>query len=229
MRKPTVKWQMLCVRLDERVEQMCEIFVDKYFWEDADMHVVWSGLPWIMSWPLFVNDYYFSLEDVYVALWYDIPLECLTKYQDYKDDVIYNGEVDYNLKLFYLLIYKDASKDKSEEKENGYWSVTDRPHQRPKWWISQWSTAIWPFVWDYPYSPDWYPTTITLCSATREYRSVKLPSTDDTDDVTAKWNDEDDGWKDEEAWRESKACCWRRGRKGARGCCSAEWGQHSKL
>lgn len=126
--------------------------------------------------------------------------------------------------LDYLINHNYASKDKSEEKENGYWSVTDRPYQRPKWWISQWPTAIWPFVWDYPYSPDWYPTTttFTLCS-TRECRSVKLPSTDDTNDVTAKWNDENDGWKDEEAWRESKTCCWRRGRKEARGCCSAEW------
>ena len=179
-----------------------------------------------MSWPLLVNDYYFSLEDVYAALWYDMPLECLTKYQDYKDDVMYNGAVDYNLKSFYLLIYKDASEDKSEKKENGYWSMTDRPHQRPKWWISQWPTVIWPYFWDYHYSPDWYPTTITLCSATRECRSVKLPSTDDTDDVTAKWNDENDGWENEEAGTRrfykdpSRA---RRGCKGARGCCSAEW------
>jgi len=49
-----------------------------------------------------------------------MSLECLTKYQDYKDDVMYNGAVDYNLKSFYLLIYKDASEDKSEKKENGY-------------------------------------------------------------------------------------------------------------
>ena len=50
-----------------------------------------------------------------------MPLKCITDYQDYKDDVIYNGAVDYNLKSFYHLIYKtDASKDKSEEKENGY-------------------------------------------------------------------------------------------------------------
>ena len=124
--------------------------------------------------------------------------------------------------LDYLISHNYASKDSKEEK-NGYWSVTDRPHQRPAWWISQWPTAIWPFVWDYPYSPDWYPTTITLCSATREYRSVKLPSTDDTNDVTAKWNDENDGWKNEEAGRESKVWCWRRGCERTWGCCSAEW------
>lgn len=49
-----------------------------------------------------------------------MPLDCLTKYQDYKDDVMYNGEVDYNLKSFYHLIYKDASEDKPEKKENDY-------------------------------------------------------------------------------------------------------------
>lgn len=229
-RESAATWQNFCLRVDEMIQEMCEKFVDKYFWEDAEMHVTWADIPGIMAWPLLVNDYYFSLEDVYAALWYDMPLKCVTDYQDYKDDVIYNGAVDYNLKSFYHLIYKtDASEDKSEKKENGYWpKITDRPHQRPQWWISQWPTAIWPFVWDYPYSPDWYPTTITLCS-TRECRSVKLSSTDDTDDVTAKWNDENDGWKDEEAGRESKVCCWRRGCERTWSHCSTEWGQCGKL
>lgn len=225
MRKPTVKWQMLCVRLDERVEQMCEIFVDKYFWENADMHVVWSGLPWIMSWPLFVNDYYFSLEDVYAALWYDMPLECLTKYQDYKDDVIYNGEVDYNLKLFYHLIYKDACEDKSEKKENSYWPMTDRPHQRPSRW-GYWGTAIWPFVWDNPFDTTDRPTTITLCGTTK-CRSVELSSNDDSDDESAVRDDENDGWENEEVRRtERKHCCKRWG--CWRNSCN-KWRQHSHL
>lgn len=229
-RESAATGQNFCLRVDEMIQEMCEKFVDKYFWEDADMHVVWADIPGIMAWPLLVNDYYFSLEDVYAALWYDMPLKCVTDYQDYKDDVIYNGAVDYNLKSFYHLIYKtDASEDKSEKKENGYWPMTDRPHQRPQWWISQWPTAIWPFVWGYPYSPDWYPTTITLCSATRECRSVKLPSTDDTNDVTAKWNDENDGWKDEEARRESEVCCWRRGCERTWSHCPTEWRQCSKL
>lgn len=212
---------MLCVRLDERIEQMCETFVDKYFWEDADMHVVWSGLPWIMAWPLLVNDYYFSLEDVYAALWYNMPLECLTQYQDYKDDVIYNGATDYNLKSFYHLIYKDASEDKSEKEKGWKYKIPE--------WINRTPRPPQPGYFTY-YSDE---PIITLCwSSTMKSWSIELSCADDTDDVTAERNDEDDGWEDEEArtrrfYKNPSCAGW--GCKRTRGCCSAEWGQHSKL
>lgn len=42
------------------------------------------------------------------------------QFQDYRDDAMRNGTAGYNLKSFYHLIYKDASEDKPEKKENGY-------------------------------------------------------------------------------------------------------------
>ena len=223
--RPT--WQNRCLALNEFIYELCDAFTDKYYWEDADMSIIWEDVEWMMPWPLFVNDDYFDIDEVYTAMWYNIPRKCIMQFLDYRDECLYDkAKPQYNLKSFYLLKYKtDASEDKSEKKENGYWStITERPHQRPKWWISQWPTAIWPFVWDYPYSTDWYPTTITLCSATRECRSVKLPSTNDSDDVTAEWNDENDGWKDEKIRRtKCNKSCWRWGCKRARGGECSKW------
>lgn len=219
--------QNFCLRVDEMIEEMCEEFADRYFWVNAKLHIIWDSVEWMFPWPIFVEDYFFTLEDVYSALWYDIPYDCLIKYHEYMDDVMYEWELEYNLKNFYLLKYNNACEDKSEKKENGYWSTTtDWPYQRPKWWISQWPTAIWPFVWDYPYSPDWYPTTITLCNTTK-CRSVKLSCNDDSDDEPAVRNDENDGWENEEVrGAERKHCCKRWG--CWRNSCN-KWRQHSHL
>lgn len=132
--------------------------------------------------------------------------------------------------LDYLINHNYASKD-TEKKEDSDWSstITGRPHQRPNDWKYRpnnwpyWGWVIWPFIWDNPFDTTDYPTHITLCSV--KSWSIEFPCADDTDDVTAEWDDEDDGWENEEVRRESKACCWRRGRKGARSCCSAKWGQ----
>ena len=221
--------QNLCLFVDEMITEMCEYFCDKYFWEDADMNLVWmSGyVEWLMVWPLFVNDYFFTIDDVYTALRFDIPFDCLLKWYDTADEKWYHSV---NLKNFYLYRYnKHASKDSKKEEKNGYWStITERPYQRPKWWISQWPTAIWPFVWDYPYSPDWYKPTITFCNTT-ECRSVKFSCDDDSDDESAMRDDEDDGWENEKIRRAPNKSCWRWSCKRAWSCRSSKWGKCSKL
>ena len=167
-----------------------------------------------------------AAEKAYMSLLYD--------YTELKEE---KAKVEKAIKevkdlLDFLIDHNYASKDSKQEKEEGYWStITGRPYQRPKWWISQWPTAIWPFVWDYPYSPDWYPTTITLCNTT-ECRSVKLSCNDDSDDESAMRDDEDDGWENEEvrgAVEEHDSSCRVRSCKRAWGCRSNKWGQCSKL
>lgn len=202
--------QNFCLRVDEMIQEMCEKFVDKYFWEDADMFIVWADLPGIMAWPLFVNDYYFSLEDVYAALWYDMPFDCLIEYQDYKDDVMYNGATDYNLKSFYHLIYMQYADQSSEEKG---WT-----HTRSSYW---WDEADLLFR---------GRTDITLTATTEpvKCRSVKFSVTDDSDDEPAMRDDEDDGWKNEKI-RGAECCEEERTCSRTRGCRSVEWRQCSKL
>lgn len=213
-REPTATEQCFCLRVDEMIQEMCEKFVDKYFWEDADMHVVWADLPGIMAWPLLVNDSYFSLEDVYSALWYDMPHDCIIKYEDYKDDVMYNGAVDYNLKSFYHLIYMQYA-DKSSEEEKGWCYTTKEGIDRtPRSWSSYAEDGA-----DFLYRPR---TDITLCAV--ESRSVKLSSTDDSDDEPAVRDDENDGWEDEKT--RGSEWCKSRGRWGCkrtRSCRSTKW------
>lgn len=107
--------QCFCMRVDEMVTEMCEAFADKYFWEDAEMFMVWENNVWLFPWPLFVNDYYFSLDDVYTAMWYDIPEDCLFQYMDYQEEVMYEWAVDYNLKSFYSLKYNNERCESSEK------------------------------------------------------------------------------------------------------------------
>ena len=58
--RPT--WQNYCLALDEFIYELCEAFVDKYYWDDADMYLIWEEVEWMILWPLFVNDDYFDLD-----------------------------------------------------------------------------------------------------------------------------------------------------------------------
>lgn len=123
--------------------------------------------------------------------------------------------------LDYLISHNYASKN-SEKKEDEGWKY------RVPEWINR--TPRMPEPGDFTYYTD-KPTIVLCWSSTMKSWSIKLSCADDTDDVTAEWNDEDDGWEDEETWGAKFHCkaSRRRGCKRARGCRSAEWRQHSKL
>ena len=226
--RPT--WQNYCLALDEFIYELCEAFVDKYYWDDADMYLIWEEVEWMILWPLFVNDDYFDLDEVYTAMWYNIPRKCLIKFLDYRDDCLYdNSKPIYNLKSFYFLKYKDGNKS-SSKKEDDSWTttITKGIDRTPR---TDWGTVIWKdYDWGY-YWPFWQ---ITLC-ATKSMKcwSVKCSHADDTDDVTDKWDVEDDGWENEEA-RAGESCEARFNCRGwscerARGSKCNKWRQHSKL
>lgn len=125
--------------------------------------------------------------------------------------------------LDYLINHNYASKNSKEEE--GSCTVTEQDFKdgqryRPDRWYTRPPRDI---------TSDWY--TITLCSTTRKCWSVKLSESDDTDDESAIWNDEDDGWEDEEVGTREilEPSCRVRSCKRTRGCKRNKWGQCSKL
>lgn len=118
--------------------------------------------------------------------------------------------------LDYIINHNYASKNSKEEE--GSCTITEQDFKegqryRPDRWYTRPPRDI---------TSDWY--TITLCSTTRECWPLRVSCDNVSDDESAIWNDEDDGWEDEKIRRtKCTKTCARRGRKGARGCCSAEW------
>lgn len=105
-------WESLCMFLESIQDDLYEMFVEKYYGKGADRYLVWKDIEWMLPWPLFVNDEYFSLDEVYTALRYNIPERCLMQYLDHREE-----EHNYNLKYFYLYIYgKNGSKNKQGKK-----------------------------------------------------------------------------------------------------------------
>jgi len=198
--------QNFCLRVDEMIEEMCEEFADRYFWVNSELHITWSSVEWMFPWPIFVDDYFFTLEDVYSALWYDIPYDCLIKYHEYMDDVMYEWALEYNLKNFYLLKYNNACED--SKKAKGRYTIKEWINRTPRH-----NEDCFTYTTDYP--------DVILC------RSVELSSNDDSDDESAVRDDENDGWENEEVrGAERKHCCKRWG--CWRNSCN-KWRQHSHL
>lgn len=116
--------------------------------------------------------------------------------------------------LDYLIDHNYASKNSEKEKGWAY-TIQEGINRTPR------SSSYWEADLVYRGRTD---ITLTPTTEPVKCRSVKLSSTDDTNDVTAEWNDENYGWKNEEVRRESKQSRWMRGCKRTWSCCSTEWG-----
>lgn len=223
MLEPIESYKWLCKSVDEAVTRMCEMFTDKYFWEDADMNLVWANSRGYIVWPLFVNDFFFSIDDVYTAMYYNIPYKCLIEWYDSSDD---KWHYPVNLKNFYLYKYKKDGYKSSEEEKGWSYTTTEGIDRTPRSWSSYTGDGA-----DLVYRGK---RTIILTQTTEpvKCRSVKFSSTDDSNDEPAVRDDEDDGRKDEEVrtrefYKNSGSCGW--SCKRTRGCCSAKWRQRRKL
>ena len=119
--------------------------------------------------------------------------------------------------LDYLIDHNYASKN-SEKKEDEGWKY--RVPEGTNW------TPRQPEPGDFTYYPD-KPTIVLCWSSAMKSWSIQFSRTDDTDDVTAEWDDENNGWEDEEVRRTKRfyKSCWRRGCKRTWSRCSTEWGQ----
>lgn len=111
--------------------------------------------------------------------------------------------------LDYIINHNYASKDSKEEGLKGHYEIQEGINRTPRTRAGEGSF--------YTYSTD-YPDNIVLC------RSVKLPVNDVSNDESAKWDDEDDGWENEKIRRtKCSKSCWRWSCKRTWSCRSIKW------
>lgn len=95
----------LCYLLNNTIDQVAERFIEKYFNDrqiPADFYFVEDHLSNEMNYTLYVNDYYFDMQDIYYALWYDIPFDILDERYEHQLDADMKWVSCANLKNFYL-------------------------------------------------------------------------------------------------------------------------------
>lgn len=93
---------MECLQVNNAITRLVDSFWKKYYngdfqiqridWEDDCLH-----------YNLQINDEYRNIDEIYTALWYDIPKKILFKYYDERLDKALKHEVMSNLKNFYFM------------------------------------------------------------------------------------------------------------------------------
>lgn len=92
---------MECLQVNNAITRLVDKFWKKYYdeyrleridWREEDLHYNFK-----------MNDDYWNIDEVYTALWYDIPEKILFKYLDERLDKALKHEVMPNLKNFYLM------------------------------------------------------------------------------------------------------------------------------
>lgn len=100
----------LCYSINKVIEDFTSRFVKKYFLDEdpemkIDIHFVEDSMSDELNFNVFINDYYFSLQDIYHALRYDIPWDIIEEWYDESTAVTWEAvfQARVNLKNFYLL------------------------------------------------------------------------------------------------------------------------------
>jgi len=81
----------LCYELNKEIEFFAQEFAKKYFCDEdglftGEIHFVEDSFSDELNYNLYVNDCYFSLQDMFYALRYDIPKEVLFEWYDHQID-----------------------------------------------------------------------------------------------------------------------------------------------
>ena len=101
--------QKLCESLNESINTLVLSFRDKYFKyndeDKADIECI-DRREDELSYNFQIWAYFFSLQDIYYAMWYDIPEKILFEWYD---EAI-NEKIRINLKNFYLMNRKERKK-----------------------------------------------------------------------------------------------------------------------
>ena len=95
----------MCYKLNNDIQLFAEAFANKYFCDESGMFdwEIWfveDSHADELNYNLYVNDCYFSLQDIFYALWYNIPYDMLMEWYDYNSDP--NKKERINLKNWYL-------------------------------------------------------------------------------------------------------------------------------
>lgn len=94
-----------CIAVNESINTLVLSFRDKYFTYDDGSKSDIECIDWRedeLSYNFQIWDYFFSLQDIYYAMWYDIPEKILFEWYD---EAI-NEKIRINLKNFYLMSVK---------------------------------------------------------------------------------------------------------------------------
>lgn len=77
----------LCYTLKNQIDKLAEAFMQKYFSGDPELKITCYRVEDqadTLSYNLYINEYFFCLDDIYTAIWYDIPFEVLTDWYDHR-------------------------------------------------------------------------------------------------------------------------------------------------
>ena len=97
-----------CKKLNDQATDLAMAFIHKYFWDEST-NSFQGDLYWIenqehdLHQNVFINDYYFSLDAMYHALWYNIPKDELFQWYDHVQRSYMEGSTHHNLRNWYLL------------------------------------------------------------------------------------------------------------------------------
>jgi hypothetical protein len=91
-----------CSMLNDSIYILVNSFVLKYYEEDA--HVIRIDCDNdCLHYNLQINDEYRNIDEIYTALWYDIPKKILFEYKEESFAYALRKETFINLKNFYLM------------------------------------------------------------------------------------------------------------------------------
>ena len=93
---------MECLQVNNALERMVDRFAKKYYWEDFQREWIdWRDED--LHYNLQINDDFRNIDEVYTALWFDIPKKILFEYKEKSLESAYKKEPFMNLKNFYFM------------------------------------------------------------------------------------------------------------------------------
>ena len=93
---------MECLQVNNAITRLVDKFWKKYYdWDFQIQRIDWEDDR--LHYNLQINDDYLNIDEIYTALWYDIPKKILFKYYDERLDKALKHEVMPNLKNYFNL------------------------------------------------------------------------------------------------------------------------------
>lgn len=104
---------MVIKNFDKAMKDLCEEFAKRYMGEDYDednYYMIWER-DGQLSWPMEIDDRYFSLDDIYETIANDFPIPIIIEYHDYAMDcALY--EIPREINFYNFCKYEDLRKEK---------------------------------------------------------------------------------------------------------------------
>lgn len=93
---------MECLQVNNAITRLVDRFAKTYYWEDFQIQRIdWEND--CLHYNLQINDEYRNIDEIYTALWYDIPKKIVFEYKEKSLESAYKKEPFMNLKNFYFM------------------------------------------------------------------------------------------------------------------------------